>query len=406
MGLAQPRNKQKLSRDPNNTAWTRSTTNYGHRIMSAHGWQPGMDLGAGCAQANANTNANPNPNPHTHATPSASLYLRLAVKDDKLGLGANRTGLGGANGGVLRAAGYATGLDGLQDLFGRLNGNEDAEVEKVRAAREELRMQELAERRWGKTGGGLRGFVSAGWLVGSVVQTTLGGEEKKEKDVGDLVDVVDEAVTVEVSAGPGSKKKRKRAEEAYPDHADAKADVTSPVAVAVSAGPESKKKRKRAEDADPAPAGADAENTTHPSKKRKGQKTKQPAPPGLVDTITTQPDALDGSKTKANKPKAKKSSDRTAKDKDKVRLKHQHKDTPMPTHTHKHKHKHRSLTDGPRRGRRRTRSSDERARQHRLPSSPSPSVERFPLPPGFTPPTGRLGLDALMLRELLMMMRT
>ncbi|KNG84077.1 protein pxr1, partial [Aspergillus nomiae NRRL 13137] len=76
MGLAAPRKRTKISHDPNNTNWSRSTSGYGHKIMSSQGWTPGSFLGARNA---------------AHAdmfTAASASHIRVVVKDDTLGLGA------------------------------------------------------------------------------------------------------------------------------------------------------------------------------------------------------------------------------------------------------------------------------------------------------------------------------
>ncbi|RAL62538.1 hypothetical protein DID88_005103 [Monilinia fructigena] len=46
MGLSAPKNKIKLSHDPNNTRWSGNTDSFGHRMMKSQGWTPGEYLGA------------------------------------------------------------------------------------------------------------------------------------------------------------------------------------------------------------------------------------------------------------------------------------------------------------------------------------------------------------------------
>ncbi|CEJ57538.1 hypothetical protein PMG11_06228 [Penicillium brasilianum] len=105
MGLAGPKNKTKISHDPNNTKWARSTSGFGHRIMSAQGWTPGNRLGAKDA-AHAE-----------HLTSASVSHIRVTIKDDNLGLGA-RVG----------REGQPTGLDAFKGLLGRLNGKSDEEL--------------------------------------------------------------------------------------------------------------------------------------------------------------------------------------------------------------------------------------------------------------------------------------
>ncbi|EER36738.1 G-patch domain-containing protein [Histoplasma capsulatum var. duboisii H88] len=154
MGLAGPRKRTKISHDPNNTAWSRSTSGYGHKIMSAQGWTPGSLLGASNA-AHAD-----------HFTAGSAGHIRVILKDDNLGLGAR-----------LRAEDEPTGLDAFQGLLGRLNGKSDEELEKEQKKRHDRQLANFVEKRW-KT----MQFVSGGLLVHEKIQAladvkSAGGEE-------------------------------------------------------------------------------------------------------------------------------------------------------------------------------------------------------------------------------------
>ncbi|KAL8894062.1 MAG: hypothetical protein Q9207_008554, partial [Kuettlingeria erythrocarpa] len=81
----------------------------------------------------------------------------VTAKDDNLGLGARSSGRGDD--------GPTTGLDGLQDLLGRLNGTEEKELEKQHRSRKDTRRTLYAERRWGSGC-----FVSGGFLVGDKIR--------------------------------------------------------------------------------------------------------------------------------------------------------------------------------------------------------------------------------------------
>ena len=135
----------KLSHDPNNTAWSRSTTGYGQKIMLSQGWSPGEFLGAKNA-------------PHTSLySQSGASHIRVTLKDDNLGLGAKGT----ANAGE----GQCTGLDIFQDVLGRLNGKDQTEIDAKQKSWADLRRAIHVERRWGS----LR-FMSGGLLVGDRIQ--------------------------------------------------------------------------------------------------------------------------------------------------------------------------------------------------------------------------------------------
>ncbi|EEP82943.1 conserved hypothetical protein [Uncinocarpus reesii 1704] len=140
MGLAGPKKRSKISHDPNNTTWSRSTTGYGHRIMSAQGWTPGSFLGA------------PNAAHSSSYTSASSSHIRVVLKDDTLGLGARpRNPL---------AEDEPTGLDAFKDLLGRLNGKSETELVQEQRRREDIKLLSYVERRW-KT----MAFIPGGYLV-------------------------------------------------------------------------------------------------------------------------------------------------------------------------------------------------------------------------------------------------
>ena len=140
----------KLSHDPNNTAWSRSATKYGQKILQSHGWTPGDLLGAPDA-------------PYSELRSAASVsHLRIRLKDDNLGLGAqHETAYDGKE---------ATSLGIFEDLLGRLNGRSTIELEKDRAHRSNLKGSAYVNQRWGK----LR-FVSGGLLVGAELRDCVNG---------------------------------------------------------------------------------------------------------------------------------------------------------------------------------------------------------------------------------------
>ncbi|KAG4031364.1 hypothetical protein MFRU_009g01420 [Monilinia fructicola] len=156
MGLSAPKNKIKLSHDPNNTRWSGNTDSFGHRMMKSQGWTPGEYLGAkDAAHAEFHTAAN-------------ASHIRVVVKDNNLGLGA-KVGSGVGHG-------ECTGLDVFQNLLGRLNGKEEAEIEKEQKSRDDLKRAIYAERKWGS----IR-FVKGGVLVGDKIQDLIDGEKERVK---------------------------------------------------------------------------------------------------------------------------------------------------------------------------------------------------------------------------------
>ncbi|KAE8394772.1 hypothetical protein BDV23DRAFT_146309 [Aspergillus alliaceus] len=127
MGLAAPRKKTKISHDPNNTNWSRSTSGYGHKIMSSQGWTPGSFLGARNA---------------AHAdmfTAASASHIRVVVKDDTLGLGARSK---------RDPLDEPTGLDAFKGLLGRLNGKSDADLAAEQKQREDAKLARYTATKW------------------------------------------------------------------------------------------------------------------------------------------------------------------------------------------------------------------------------------------------------------------
>ncbi|MCJ1423135.1 telomerase inhibitor [Sticta canariensis] len=142
MGLGQARRRAKLAHDPNNTAWSRSSTTYGHKILQSHGWTPGSFLGARHAVRSVS--------PSVAKLPE----VKIVLKDDNLGLGAR----GGVNCGNERC----TGLDVFQGILGRLNGQNEPQSERKRKLGEDQMNNVNQERpiRFVR-------FVSGGFLGGT-----------------------------------------------------------------------------------------------------------------------------------------------------------------------------------------------------------------------------------------------
>ncbi|KAF2112420.1 hypothetical protein BDV96DRAFT_525199 [Lophiotrema nucula] len=167
MGLAAPKNRSKISNDPQNTTWSTNTTRFGHRLLTSQGWSPGTSLGA----KNANHAA--------HYTAASHSHVRVFLKEDNLGLGAKL--------GSERPENF--GLAGLESVLGRLNGRE-AEVK----VKEEER-KEVQRRGWVSARYGGMNFVSGGFLVGGDIVS------KKE--------LKDEDIKIEVKKEEGSDGERK-----------------------------------------------------------------------------------------------------------------------------------------------------------------------------------------------------
>jgi len=143
MGLSGPKKRVKISHDPNNTAWSRSTTNFGHKILTSQGWTPGQFLGAKDA------------NHAEHYTAANASHVRVMLKEDNLGLGAKL----GAN----RAETF--GLSLFSGILGRLNGKSEEVLEKEQKAIRDVELAQYQGQRWGNIN-----FISAGFLVGDKIE--------------------------------------------------------------------------------------------------------------------------------------------------------------------------------------------------------------------------------------------
>ncbi|KLJ07686.1 protein PXR1 [Blastomyces silverae] len=263
MGLAGPRKRTKISHDPNNTAWSRSTSGYGHKIMCAQGWTPGGFLGASNA-AHAD-----------HFTAGSAGHIRVNLKDDNLGLGAK-----------LRAEDEPTGLDAFQGLLGRLNGKSDAELEKEQKKRDDRRLASFVEKRW-KT---MR-FVSGGLLMHEKIQVLA-----EVKSVGEEEGQTSQSSQDEGKLEKAAKKERKK------DKRKVKSDDTGSDLAEGS----SKKKKEKKEKKD---------KRDKRDKKEKKRKSRDVSV--CVDTATTSEDALvdkNRKKTKKRKQKGVEPSDTEAVD--------------------------------------------------------------------------------------------
>ncbi|WPH03831.1 protein pxr1 [Acrodontium crateriforme] len=147
MGLGAPKKRSKLSTDPNNTAWTKNTTNFGHRILSSQGWQPGQYLGAKDAAH------------QEHYTAANASHIRVLLREDNLGIGAQVGGNGRAE---------TFGLATLSGIFGRLNGKTDGEVQKQQEGLRDAELRSYQGMKYGHMN-----FVYGGLLVGDKMEEGL-----------------------------------------------------------------------------------------------------------------------------------------------------------------------------------------------------------------------------------------
>ncbi|KAK2038365.1 hypothetical protein LZ31DRAFT_124852 [Colletotrichum somersetense] len=235
MGLAQAKTRRKIGKDPNNTKWTKDTDSFGQKILRSQGWEPGQYLGAKDA-AHA-----------VHHTAANASFIRVALKDDMLGLGFKQA-----------RDDRVTGMDVFSDLLGRLNGKSSESIEKERQARATLQGTLYCDTKFGP----MR-FVRGGWLVGDQVKDEPTAEPKEEdKDDVKMEDVPS------VSESSGGKSKKRKAEESSEDDSSSEDE-------------KAKKKRRKEEKkaAKKLKAEADGEPSTSEKKekKRKSKSSKEDA---------------------------------------------------------------------------------------------------------------------------------
>ncbi|KAK3715294.1 telomerase inhibitor [Vermiconidia calcicola] len=152
--FSDPKNKRnKLSHDPNNTTWSNSTDTYGHKILSAQGWKPGDYLGAEQASHS------------DHYTAANASHIRVLLREDNLGLGAQ----------VGKSNAETFGLSLFSGVLGRLNGKSDAEVERQQGALRDAELRTYQAQKFG-----VMGFVSGGLLVGNKIMPAMEEEEEIE----------------------------------------------------------------------------------------------------------------------------------------------------------------------------------------------------------------------------------
>ncbi|KAJ9142163.1 Protein PXR1 [Pleurostoma richardsiae] len=187
MGLAGAKTRRKISKDPNNTKWSRNTDSFGHKILRSHGWEPGNFLGAKDA---------------AHAeflTAASATHIRTVLKDDNLGLGAKRN-----------QGDECTGLDAFQQLLGRLNGKSEDVLEAEQKARSDVKMNLYINRKFG-----MIRFVRGGFLVGDQVQELRAKTEeaKIKTETVEASGVGEDIESVAVRSKRDKKSKKRKAEQ-------------------------------------------------------------------------------------------------------------------------------------------------------------------------------------------------
>ncbi|KAK1636446.1 hypothetical protein BDP81DRAFT_406340 [Colletotrichum phormii] len=187
MGLAQAKTRRKIGKDPNNTKWTKDLDSFGQKILRSQGWEPGQYLGAKDA-AHA-----------VHHTAANASFIRVALKDDMLGLGFKQA-----------RDDRVTGMDVFSDLLGRLNGKSTEVIAKEQEARTALKSTFYCDNKFGP----MR-FVSGGFLVGDKIKEEPTAEAKDK--VSDDDDDDDDDVKMEDAPESSKKSKKRKAEESSED---------------------------------------------------------------------------------------------------------------------------------------------------------------------------------------------
>ncbi|KAK9439228.1 G-patch RNA maturation protein [Metarhizium brunneum] len=256
--LAEKQSRSRISKDPNNTKWTRDTKTFGQKILRAQGWEPGQFLGAQDAAHS-----------ELHTAANAS-YIRVALKDDMKGLGYNKA-----------KEDEVTGLDVFSDLLSRLNGRSEESVEGERQARLVVKTNRYVEAKWGP----MR-FIRGGLLVGDEIKVESTSEEStptsevderckkskkdkksKKRKAGDL----EEGEPESAHAADAEKEKKRRKEERR-----AKKLAAAAGAEDNTAGEEGRSKKRSKKDKSKSKPGSEAEDgSTTDSKRSKKDKKKR-----------------------------------------------------------------------------------------------------------------------------------
>jgi Pin2-interacting protein X1 len=218
--------KNKIAKDPNNNTWSRDTDRFGHKILTAQGWTPGSSLGAKDA-------------PHArHFTAASTSHIKVAIKADNLGLG--------ANGKLERAETF--GLNMFEGLLGRLNGKSEVELKKEETSVRDKRLRFYQGQRWG-----LVTFVRGGYLVGDSIQKRLGVPAEPSTAPSTTTSSSVEEDAIESSKDVATSRKSKKRKRALEEPSERQVDVVTEKRE--KNAKKSKKARREEEEqrADPAP---------------------------------------------------------------------------------------------------------------------------------------------------------
>ncbi|KAK1845155.1 g-patch domain-containing protein [Colletotrichum chrysophilum] len=265
MGLAQQKSRRKIGKDPNNTKWTKDTESFGQRMLRSQGWEPGQYLGAKDA-AHA-----------VHHTAANASFIRVALKDDMLGLGFKQA-----------RDDRVTGMDVFSDLLGRLNGKSTEAIDKDRQAREALKSTLYCDTKFGP----MR-FVSGGFLVGDQVKESVDGEPKEEsKDDVKMEDIP--------AAESSSKKSKKRKAEESSDESESSEDEKT----RKKRRKEEKKEKKRKSKAAKEDVSEDTQDDAEKKAKKDKKKEKKEKKKAEKDSSDAESSDEKASKQKSKKDKA------------------------------------------------------------------------------------------------------
>lgn len=247
--------------------------------MTSQGWQPGDYLGAkNAAHAEFHTAAN-------------ASHIRVAIKDDNLGLGA-KIGSGVGHG-------ECTGLDAFTNLLGRLNGKDEEELEREQKSREDLKRAIYTERKWGS----IR-FVPGGFLIGDKIQQLIDSEAERIRklEAGSSDDSSDSSSSESDSEAPVVEEKPRKSKKRKIEVLEAEPEV---VAIKIK-----KSKKKRKSEALPKDAGevtAAFKEIKLSKKKSKKDRKLKPEPVQSEDDIELQKRKKEKKSKKDRKEKKEKS---------------------------------------------------------------------------------------------------
>ncbi len=115
MGLAGPKQKQRLGYDPQNTSWSNDTSKFGYKMLEKMGWKEGKGLGANEDGA------------HEH--------VKVKFKQDALGVGADARSIDN----------WMENAFAFDDILKNLNAKQDDKTNTVRAQAVESTMNPKAD---------------------------------------------------------------------------------------------------------------------------------------------------------------------------------------------------------------------------------------------------------------------